>query len=73
MAYAYTNSKGRTYYLHERLVTLRGNNRQQKIFFFSSEQKDGVLDSIPSGYVVTERPGSGLPMLKKGEKAAAAQ
>jgi hypothetical protein len=65
MAYAHTNSKGQTYYLHEKLVTLRGNNRQQRIFFFSREQKDGALEAIPSGYQVIETASSGLPVLKK--------
>jgi hypothetical protein len=70
MAFAHTNKKGQTYYLHERMVTLRGNNRQQRIFFFSREQKDGALDSIPDGYQVVETASSGLPVLKKKEGSA---
>ena len=65
MAYAHTNKKGQTYYLHERQVTLRGNNRQQTIYFFSREQKDGTLEAIPEGYQVVETASSGLPVLKK--------
>jgi hypothetical protein len=69
MAYAYTNGKGQTYFLHERMVTLRGNNRQQKIYFFALSQKDGVLDAIPPGWEVQETPSSRMPVLKKAVAA----
>lgn len=65
MAYAHTNSKGQTYYLHEKMVTLRGNNRQQRIFFFAREAKDGALEAVPSGFEVQETKSSGLLVLKK--------
>lgn len=67
MAFAHTNKKGQTYFLHEKRVTLRGNNRQQTIYFFSREQKEGVLEAIPPGYQVVETASSGLPVLKKAE------
>ena len=65
MAFAHTNKKGQTYYLHERLVTLRGNNRQQRIFFFALQPKEGALDAVPDGWQVIETPSSGMPVLKK--------
>jgi hypothetical protein len=65
MAFAHTNKKGQTYFLHEKRVTLRGNNRQQTIYFFSREEKEGALDTIPPGYQVVETVSSGLPVLKK--------
>ena len=65
MAYAHTNKKGQTYYLHEKVVTLRGNNRPQKIYFFSLQQKEGVLDAVPPGWQVVETASSGMPVLKK--------
>ena len=34
MAYSHTNSKGSTYYLHSKDVTLRGG-RNQTIYYFS--------------------------------------
>ncbi|MGD2050748.1 MAG: hypothetical protein PVH03_14705 [Chloroflexota bacterium] len=64
MAYAHTNSKGRTYYLHSRETTLK-NGGTQTIYFFAKEVKDGAIDSVPAGYVVTESR-NGLPVLKKG-------
>jgi hypothetical protein len=64
MAYSYTNSKGNTYYLHSRETTLK-NGRQQTIYYFAKEAKQGSLDRVPSGYVVSESR-NGLPVLKKG-------
>lgn len=63
MAYSHKNSKGVTYYLHGRMTTLKGG-RQQKIFFFAKEVKDGALDAVPAGYMVAETK-NGLPVLKK--------
>ncbi|MEZ4767507.1 MAG: hypothetical protein R2844_03670 [Caldilineales bacterium] len=63
MAYTYTNSKGNTYVLHGRLTTLKGG-RQQQIYFFAKEAKEGALDSVPDGYEVSESK-NGLPVLKK--------
>lgn len=63
MAYSYTNSKGNTYFLHKRETQLK-NGRTQTIYFFAKEVKDGSLDSVPAGYVVSESK-NGLPVLKK--------
>lgn len=75
MAYNVKSKKsGETYYLHRREVSLRGG-RRQTIYFFAREIKDGALDEMPGGYVITENERTGLPMLKKevkgGEPAAA--
>lgn len=63
MAYSYKNSKGNTYYLHSRVTTLK-NGREQTIFFFAKEPKDGALNEVPKGYEVSESK-NGLPVLKK--------
>ncbi|HXH18826.1 MAG TPA: hypothetical protein VNJ07_07050 [Chitinophagales bacterium] len=63
MAYAHTNSKGQTYYLHTKEVELKGG-RKQNIFYFAKEVKPGALDAIPAGMKVVENPKTGLPMLK---------
>ncbi len=65
MAYQVTNSKGKTYFLHSKLVTLKGG-RQQTIYFFAKEVKDGALDAVPEGMVVAESK-NGLPVLKKNK------
>ncbi len=65
MAFSHVNSKGQTYYLHSREVTLKGG-RQQRIYFFAREEKDGVINELPEGFIVIENPRTGLPILKKG-------
>ena len=62
MPYTYTNSKGNTYVLHSQMTTLKGG-RQQKIYFFAKEAKEGALDAVPDGYAVSESK-NGLPVLK---------
>ena len=65
MAFSTQSKKsGKTYYLHSKSVTLRGG-RQQTIFYFAQDVRDGALDSVPAGYTVMENPRTGLPMLKK--------
>lgn len=63
MAFSFTNSKDRTYYLHKRDTTLK-NGRTQTIYFFAKEVKDGAIDAVPDGYEVAESR-NGLPVLKK--------
>ena len=62
MAYAHTNSKGTTYYLHS-------NGR---MFFFSKEVKENALDAVPAGYNVVEMK-TGMLVLKKVQAAPAAE
>lgn len=64
-AYAHTNSKGTTYFLHSKAVTLRGG-RQQTIYYFAKEEKpEGGLGAVPEGMMVVENKKTGLPMLKR--------
>ena len=63
MAYKVKNSKGNEYFLHKRDTTLK-NGRTQTIYFFAKEVKDGALDAVPAGYMVSESK-NGLPVLKK--------
>lgn len=67
MAFTQVNSKGQTYYLHEREVTLKGG-RKQVIYFFGREAKEGAIDALPEGYEVIENTRTGLPILKKSHK-----
>lgn len=64
MAYSHTNSKGQTYFLHGKIVTLRGGRKQQ-IYYFAREEKADAMDDLPDGYQVVENKRTGLPMLKK--------
>jgi len=65
MAFAYTNSKGQTYYLHGREVELN-NDRQRTIYFFAKEPREGALDKVPDGWQVMEGRNA-LPVLSKGD------
>lgn len=66
-AFAYTNSKGQTYYLHTRQVTLK-NGRVQTIYFFARDVRDGALEAVPAGYQVIETERTGMPVLKRADK-----
>jgi hypothetical protein len=57
MGYSHTNSKGQTYYLHQK-VTERG----ARLMFFSKNEADSV--DLPDNMQVIEGP-TGLPMVKK--------
>ena len=63
MAFAYTNSKGTTYYLHGRKVELN-NDHQRTIYFFAKDEREGVLDQVPEGWQVMEGRNA-LPVLSK--------
>ena len=64
MAYSHTNSKGKTYILHSKTTVLK-NGREQTIYYFGKEKKEGALDAVPEGYIVSESK-NGLPVLKRG-------
>ena len=70
MAYAFTNSKGVTYYLHTK-KSITSTGKERTLFFFSKEVKEGTLDSVPEGYQVVEMK-TGLPVLKKSGGSEAA-
>jgi len=60
MPYSYQNSKGQTYYLHGKVVTLQGGRKQQ-IHYFAREPKSGEsLNALPAGHTVVENPRTGL-------------
>lgn len=63
--YAHTNSKGVTYYLSSKEVTLRGGHVRTIYFFSKKRQTKGDPSALPAGYVVTENPRNGFLTLKK--------
>jgi hypothetical protein len=63
MAFSFKNAKGVTYYLHSNSKKT-STGKTQTLYFFSKEQKAGVLDAVPPGYKVAET-ANGLPVLKK--------
>lgn len=64
MAYQFTNSRGATYFLHGKDVTLKGG-RLQKIYYFAKVAGPNALDAVPEGFVVEETKKTGMPILKK--------
>lgn len=65
MAFSTVSKKsGKTYFLHSRVTVLKGG-REQRIYFFAGEVKDGAIDKLPDGYMVSENDRTGLPILKK--------
>ncbi len=67
MAYSHTNSKGVTYYLHTKDVTLRGG-KQQTIYYFAKDERPEAIDELPENYGVVENPRNGFLTLKRTDK-----
>lgn len=63
-AYKHTNSKGVTYYLNSKEVTLRGG-KAQRIYYFSKDQRPEGTE-LPDGFVVNENPRNGFLTVKRG-------
>lgn len=59
----YKNSKGVTYYLHAKDVTLKGG-QTYRAYYFARDVKAGAIDKIPAGYKIFETVRTGLPVLK---------
>lgn len=59
MAYKHTNSKGVTYYLNSKDVTLRGG-KLQTIYYFSKDERKETIDAVPAGMQVNENPRNGF-------------
>lgn len=64
MAYTQTNSKGVTYYLNSKEVTLRGG-KVQRIYYFSRDQRPEAVDALPEGMTVSENQKNGFMTLKR--------
>jgi hypothetical protein len=65
MAYSHTNSKGVTYYLHSKEVTLRGG-KQQRIYYFAKDVRPNeAVEELPADRMVQENPRNGFLTLKK--------
>jgi hypothetical protein len=67
MAYSHTNSKGVTYYLHSKDVTLRGG-KLQTIYYFAKDVRPEAIDELPENYGVVENPRNGFLTLKRTDK-----
>jgi hypothetical protein len=63
MAYQHENSKGVTYHLNSKKVTLRGG-KEQTIYYFSKDKRPEASD-LPAGFVVNENPRNGFLTVKR--------
>ena len=66
MAYTHQNSKGVTYYLHSKEVTLRGGRRQRIYWFAKQVNQENAVDALPAGMKVVENARNGFLALKRG-------
>jgi hypothetical protein len=64
MAYSFTNSKGKTYFLHCKKVTSSAGKTRDLFFFAGDLRPELAVDEVPAGKQVVEM-ASGLPVLKK--------
>lgn len=65
MGYQHTNSKGVTYYLNSKEVTLRGG-KLQTIYYFSKDKRPEATE-LPEGFSVNENPRNGFLTVKRGK------
>lgn len=61
--FSHVNSKGVTYYLNTKDVTLK-NGRSQRIYYFSRDSRETGC-AMPAGYMVTESSRTSMPILQK--------
>lgn len=64
MAFSFTNSKGKTYYLHCKKVESKSGSTRDLYFFAGDLRPEFAVDEVPAGKMVVEL-ASGLPALKK--------
>ena len=64
MAYSFTNSKGKTYFLHRKEVTSKSGKTRDLFYFAGDLRPEFAIDAVPAGKQVVEMK-SGLPVLKK--------
>ncbi len=64
--YKHTNSKGVTYFLNTKMVTLRGG-KEQRIYYFSKDERPEGCD-LPSNMAVNENPRNGFLTVKRTDK-----
>ncbi len=65
MAYSQKNSKGQEYFLHSKMVTLKGGRMQTIYYFARKTDPTSGLDAVPANMMVSENARTGLLLLKK--------
>jgi hypothetical protein len=67
MGYSHQNSKGVTYYLNSKEVTLRGG-KKQVIFYFSKDERAETAADLPDDFEVNENIRNGFLTVKRKNK-----
>jgi len=65
--YKHTNSKGVTYYLNSKEVTLNGG-RKHTIYFFSKDERPEIGCDLPEGFTVSEGTRNAFLTIKRKEQ-----
>ncbi len=66
MAFSYTNTKGKTYFLHGTARTSKSGKTTMLYYFKGAEEGALDIDSVPEGRQVVETD-TGMLVLKKAE------
>lgn len=68
----YTNTRGRTYYLHINQINLNNNAGQFASYYFArARNPEKAATAWPEGYEIVESGRNGLPCLRKIQAAPA--
>lgn len=67
MGYSHINTKGITYYLNSKEVTLRGG-KKQTIFYFSKDERPETAADLPDDFEVNENKRNGFLTVKRKNK-----
>ena len=63
MAYTFKNSKGKTYFLHRKVITSKAGKSRDLFYFAGDLRPEFAVNEVPAGKNVVEMD-SGLPVLK---------
>lgn len=58
--FSYTNSKGVTYYLNVKAVTLRGGEKKDIYYFSKEKYSNTAVEELPEGMKILENPRNGF-------------
>lgn len=64
MAYQHKNSKGVTYYLNTKEVTLKGGQHKVSIYYFTKDYRPETACDLPENRMVVESTKNGFLVLK---------
>ncbi len=65
MPYTAVNSRGATYFLHEKRVTLTNGREQTQFYFAPSERRGEASNHFPPGHTIREDPRNGRLTVKR--------